>query len=713
MDAALVSLALSAGSDTDFELFGQIALQLALGMEFEPTGGLHDGGQDGFLRPVAGRPDRYVQISKQQTFKSKISSTLERLKASGRNVSSLTYVTPLHIPDKDFVEAEVERTTGIPIRIRDQRWLTVTMATNADLEVAFRDRYASVLNGLRSATDHIQRRYATTERMSVLVYLENHEKSEPSKADLLPLAIDAAIFMALKDTDPDKGRFLNEGQIVEFVEAFFPQIKTQAVTLVPTRLAHLRTKQGNPRIRFHKSSLYALPFEVRSEFSAQNALLRQIDADFWMSIRVRTKAQMPEISIAHEAMIEDAIAFALTKTFEQQGLNLMASSQGADSFEEIRTYEFVRESLSAASADAALRRELADVAANVLRRVFYSGTDVENQYLYRLFKLYSIDFIIRGDEKVWRYFRNVVRNLNLVIGTDIIVRALSETCVLANSQATQNALKILKTLGGKLILSEHVLREVYTHIRSADREYETFYKPWAQHITVDEAKQCSRILIRAFFYARLEPQGHARSPASWEDFLNQFGSAAWFREDGGERAFAAYLQNKFGLTFLSRNEIEELVPYAPAKKLADRFLTAKHDNFDLALNDAFMLLYVQKVRKQRNETFGADMHGFATWWLTEEFHAVEIAKAQGLKDRLKIHPQFLMNYIAAVPGMRDVAERHANSFPTIFGLRITQRVGDEALHDFLRSAVEAVKADEATAQARIRELSNRMMARRP
>jgi hypothetical protein len=278
---------------------------------------------------------------------------------------------------------------------------------------------------------------------------------------------------------------------------------------------------------------------------------------------------------------------------------------------------------------------------------------------------------------------------------------------------TQNTLRILKTLSAELILSEHVLLEVYTHIRSADREFDGFYRCWDRHVTLEEAKQSSRILIRAYYYARLEPAAHARSPRSWDEFLSQFGDPGWFREDGGERPFAAYLRNKFNLTFLSRNEVDEVVPNATASELAARLLTAKKNNLELALNDASMMLYVQEARKQRGETFGADMHGFATWWLTEEHHAVEIARAYGLTDRLKMHPQFLMNYIAAIPGMREVSERNANSFPTVFGLRITHRVGEEALREFLGKAVEAVKADEATAQARIRELSNRMMAKRP
>jgi len=713
MESSVIDLALSAGSDADFELFGQTALQIVLGMEFEPTGGMHDGGQDGFLRPVRGKPERYVQISTQETYKTKITDTIKRLRAGNRTVASLAYVTPLHIAERDIIEAEIEKSTGVVVRIHDQRWLVVQMAVYPELETAFKDRYSSVLRSLQSVTDHSQQRYQTTERMSVLVYLENHEKSEPEKSDLFPLAIDAAIFMALKDTDPEKGQFLTEAQIITFVEKFFPQVKTKAGLLVPERLGHLRTKKGNPRIRFHNSADYALPYEVRSEFSTQNALLKQVDADFWISIRARAKAIDPDLTVAQQAMIEDAITFSITKTFEQQGLNLMAMNEGVDSFEEIRTYDYIRESLSAATTDGAVRRKLEETVATILRRIFYSGTEAERKYLFRLFKLYSVDFIIRGDEKVWNYFRNVVRKLRLVVGTDVFVRALSEACVNPQNQATQNVLRILKTLGGKLILSEHVLQEVYSHIRVADREFEAFYKPWAQHVTLDEAKQSSKILIRAFFYSRLEPEGHSRSPASWDDFLNMFGSANWFREEGGERNFAAYLQNKFGLTFISRADVDEVVSGAIAQDLARKLLDAKHGNFDLALNDAYMMLFVQEARKQSGETFGSDAHGFATWWLTEEFHAVEIARAYGLKDRLKMHPQFLMNYIAAVPGMRDVAEKHANSFPTVFGLRITHRVGDDVLKVFLKSVVDAVKSDEAAAHARIRDLSIRLMAKRP
>lgn len=592
------------------------------------------------------------------------------------------------------------------------RWLWLTISAHPELETTFKDRYANAIRDLKSVNEHLQKRLAQTERLSVLVYLENHEQSEPGQSELLPMAVDAAIFMALKDTDPDQQNFRTEQEIVSFVESFFPAVKSRASQLIPARLAHLRTKAGNPRIRYHSGEKYALPYEVRSDFSSQNALLKQVDSDFWASIRTRAQVCRPGLSTEHGVIVEDAVSYALSKTFEKQGMNLLAASQGADTFEEIRTYEFVRESLAAATTNLDLRDDLQEVACDILRKIFYSGNEAENQYLFRLFKLYSIDFVIRGDDKVWRYFKNLARGLHLVVGTDILVRALSESCVFPASQATQNALRILKSLGVKLILSEHVLHEVYTHIRATDREFETFYKPWASHATLDEAKQSPKILIRAYFYARLEPVGHARHPGSWDEFLSQFGSAGWFRDNSGEAMFAAYLQNKYGLEFLSRRDVDDIVPQNRATALAERLLETKNQNIGLAQNDALMMLYVQEMRSRNGENFSTGLYGFATWWLTEEFHAVEIAKSFGLKDRLKMHPQFLMNFVAAIPSVREIADRNANAFPTIFGLRITNRVGDETFKEFAKQAVDAMKSDEAAAQARIRDLANKLMAKR-
>lgn len=64
LDPGLASVVLDAVSDDDFELFGQAILNHVLGIDFEATGGMHDGGQDGFVQPVKGKTSHYVQISR-------------------------------------------------------------------------------------------------------------------------------------------------------------------------------------------------------------------------------------------------------------------------------------------------------------------------------------------------------------------------------------------------------------------------------------------------------------------------------------------------------------------------------------------------------------------------------------------------------------------------------------------------------------------------
>lgn len=104
MEPSIIGLALDAGAESDFEIFAQSLLHGVLGYDFEPTGGMHDGGQDGFIRPLTGRPNHYVQISTQKTYRDKIKGTVDRIRKSGRTIDTLTYVSPFQIADKDIVE---------------------------------------------------------------------------------------------------------------------------------------------------------------------------------------------------------------------------------------------------------------------------------------------------------------------------------------------------------------------------------------------------------------------------------------------------------------------------------------------------------------------------------------------------------------------------------------------------------------------------------
>jgi hypothetical protein len=67
-----------------------------------------------------------------------------------------------------------------------------------------------------------------------------------------------------------------------------------------------------------------------------------------------------------------------------------------------------------------------------------------------------------------------------------------------------------------------VFDEVYGNIHPADLEFENHYRPWEKMATLAETQQSDRILIRAYFYPKLEPQRHAKSYSNWGAVLGSF-----------------------------------------------------------------------------------------------------------------------------------------------------------------------------------------------
>jgi hypothetical protein len=544
--------------------------------------------------------------------------------------------------------------------------------------------------------------------MSILAYIEVHSASEPQENDLLMLAVDSAIYLAMEGTDPNAGIFRSEEDVREFVEAKFPAVKKRASIDVSKRLARLSSKTGTPRIRHHqKDGGYCLPYEVRSDFSERSIFIRNLEVSFWDSVKRRARESAALTDDECNAVAE-VTSYAINKTFEKQGLNLMASLNGAITYEDIKTYEYIREKTIDLIPDMARRMEINTVTANVIRSVFYSGTAEEKEYLFKLFKAFSIEFVIRGDDKVGSYFNQLAHSLSLIVGSDILVRALSEACVRPENQATQNTLRMLARAGATLFLTEQVFDEVYGNIHAADLEFENHYRPWEKMATLAETQQSDRILIRAYFYSKLEPQRHAKSCSNWEQFLALFGEPRWFRAEDGKDTFAAFLQRKFDLKFISASDIHSAVNRSKANALKDKVQQYKK-NDRLARNDAYLALYVEERRRSQGEVMGDSVYGFRTWWLTEEFNILEAARGLGVRYNLNMHPQFIMNLYAASPGLNSLTKTFEGIFPTNFGLRVTDRVSPSVMTRFLTDAVTAVNADEAVAAAKIRGRANSLL----
>lgn len=667
---------------------------------------MHDGGQDGFIRPISGKPAHYVQISVRADSKQKIRQTIARLKETDRNPENLTYLTNRQIPQKDLLESSLEKETGVSVRVLDKRWISLQTQTDDVAGTIFADSFARIVESATTLKNHVSDVYSPNERMSVMSYMEVHAASEPDESDLLPLAVDSAIYMALAGTDPDEGIFKSEAEIIEFVEDKFPAVKKRKDLALGDRIKRLSSKQGTPRIRHHrKENGYCLPFDVRSEFSEHGQAVRQAEVSFWDSMRTRlTDSGVPEkwIDVAL-----DACRHAIEKTFEKQGLNFLASIKGASINDEIKTHEYIDEKLGRIDSEDD-RYVVMRACQNSIRHAFYSPNEFEIEHAFRLFKAFSIEFAIKGDARVASYFSKLIKKLRLYVGTDVIVRALSEVCAHPVGRATQNALKMLSRAGAKLYLTEYVLEEVWHHIHSTDLEFKNFYAPWEKRAALIEVQNSDKILIRAYFYGRLEPEYHEKSPSNWDQFLSYFGDSSWFRDKSGMDSFGAFLRRKFGLAFVSKEEIRRAVDESEAGQLEKELEEEKKDA-RLAWNDAYLSLYVRQQRRSTGDVGGDGIYGFANWWLTEEYKVVEALKKVGVRRQLTMHPQFLMNLFAASPGLSKVAKDYQGIFPTHFGLRISSRVPIQTMHQFLESVKDAAEAEEAKADAYIRHQANRYL----
>ena len=105
-------------------------------------------------------------------------------------------------------------------------------------------------------------------------------------------------------------------------------------------------------------------------------------------------------------------------------------------------------------------------------------------------------------------------SFKLYLGSDILVKALSERYLPPEDQVARNLLKMSSQAGISLYLSECVLEEVYTHIRGTYFEFLNYFAHVEPYITNEIARNSSKILIRSYFYAKKE--GMVRG---WKEYL--------------------------------------------------------------------------------------------------------------------------------------------------------------------------------------------------
>jgi hypothetical protein len=717
----LVEIALDRVSGDRFEKFVLAFYPSIAGEEFVPLGGMSDGGADAFQSTNVFQGNQtgcFYQSSTQKDCRQKIRATVKRLREVGRLPTALIYVTSIRVPSLDREELDLSTELGVNVRIRDRGYIQAhvndAIGTRAAFdtylrpELSFLGHFGSP--GLLAPSNAIT---------SPTVYVFLRQELERSEGHTNPIdaITDGLILWALEGTDPDKNVLMSAEEVSKKIAETIPQAVNVLSGLIPRRLRRLAKvpKAYGRAVRWHRDqNRYCLAYEVRSRLEEDNArdeaLRLRVREAFENRLRGLPGPQHDDVTISKVAELSFS---AIQRTFEQEGLAFSAFLQGSFSGTKIPPIgDHVDHCMIEAKVPAADTPRLKELILRNLQGAFYASTEEERIYFARLATTITVLFCLRTEPEVVRYFQGMAADFELFVGSDLLVRALSERYLRQEDQITRNALRIIRHAGATLVLAEPVLDEVFTHVRAADMEFEANYEKVEMHITEEIFRNSDRILIRAYFYARrFAPEG-INGPHNWQQFLDSFCDPRLIRTAEGREEIRKYLSAEFGLRYETRRDLEAVVDKNELRNLATRLRDYKKRE-ELALNDALMVLAVYGRRHTRHEHSEVSQYGYRTWWLTGESrvlnHTQDLLKQKGTSYLMR--PDFVVRFLALAPSVAEVRRTYASVFPSLLGVKLARRVAPTEISKVLHELVTAQDLEEGRRLAKVAHLSDKLKTR--
>jgi hypothetical protein len=693
-----------------FERLIQKLLAKRHGDQFVALGGVKDGGADGFMRAVledSTRPTSFVQMSIQENVTDKIRKTITRLKQYGREVKTLIYWTPRKLV-VDTLEEQLSEELQVIVRVRD--WDNVMRLVNWDDDTVkiFNDHFRAELFELTNASaPKAAEGYDLVSDPSVYVFLQFERSERFSKGGLVAPIVDSLIYWALRGTDPDSSKLLSRADLKKEIEKLLPSAANILLPNVDARLKLLSAKDGggNQRVRHYKQAdSYCLPHAMRALLAAESAAERSLRTELMKSLAARAT----ECGATQPDTVAAICERALYRHFHEQGLILAAflekrldgisiSDQIVE--EELRQAVVTGEQLSSESYAAALR---------VLQGIFYTPSKVENEFLHRLSKTTLLLFTLRHSPKLVEYFNRMTGKFRLLVGTDILVKALSESFLPHEHRHVTNLMKVAKTCGATLVLAEPVMNEVFTHLHATHLEFRNHYAAKEPYVTPAIASQSDRIMIRTYFYAKLLMQ----KISGWRSFIEMFVEFDDLanKSPKGEAQLQAYLCKTFELVALPRTELTKGVDLTRVEALANS-LDNTFKNAILAKNDALMCFSIYAQRSFGSERSTYDGFGLRTWWLTKETtvlqHTGAIVQENGGTPFI-MRPEFLLNFLSSAPKAAEIDPVIRDLLPSHVGLQIGQHLNAEHMKKLLGHVDEWKELPDARREIRITDAIDKL-----
>lgn len=226
------------------------------------------------------------------------------------------------------------------------------------------------------------------------------------------------------------------------------------------------------------------------------------------------------------------------------------------------------------------------------------------------------------------------------------------------------------------------------------------------------ASKSRKILIRAYFYNRLDPLRAGERVAGWRSFIGNICNYDDLHRPAGRQQIRLYCAEHFGLEIVDDKATAELLDKNEIENLTAQLLEIKAYKV-IAENDAKHILMVYATRDKLTEYNVANPLGFRTWWLTQETRILtETAELIREKGPYIMRAEFLLNFIMFSPSAKSVAEKFADIIPSLLGIRLTNRMRPEIFRDALQRAREYLGKDEARVRVELSRLATQVKQQR-
>ncbi len=558
-------------SGVRFEEFSKQLFSLVFNEGFIPLGGIHDGGADGslssYIQEISGKVNTFIQFTTtaEGSIKTKVNQTITALESTGRTPRQLIYATNKAVPKSDLIAQEAYDNKGVMVQFRDYERIKSYINAEERCNSLFYEFFNSEISALARAANHnltAVNEYAKDP--TVYVFLNYELKNKHVKNHLNEQVLDALIYWALRDTDPDTNKLESRNSIYNSIATLFPQASSILLPKLNERLESMakKTPGAVERLRYYRAKdCFCLPYEMRTILAteASAALARQ--TRFRHSITSRIKSEIGEINNASQKAACNNLAFlTVHRYFIDQGILLAAFLEGKLDSEHLSDQvveDIMVRTLSEIEHGKSLSPAMFGACLNTLRGIFYHPNQEEREYMAYLSKTSCLLVTMQSAPRLLEYFNKMGGNFRLLIGTDIIVKAISERYVSEDNKQVTKILQICKQLGSDIILTEPVLDETFTHLHATDLEFRNHYADQEKFIKPDIIIDSDRIMIRAYFHAKKQEKG----PKTWAQFIEQLTTHAALRSksESARAELKAFLMQKFGMKYLSTEELSASV----------------------------------------------------------------------------------------------------------------------------------------------------------